>query len=132
MGWVGFIPIDRLHFKMSATAGGTVALILPRRHALFQTRATAVCNYDGRRVVIPNANPFNQSVTVNTAFDHRRDHYDIGIGIGYGDDIEATRAMMLEVPVNHHSGRDGRAGFCQSDVESKSLGATPERLTANG
>jgi small-conductance mechanosensitive channel len=60
-----------------------------------QTRATTIRTYDGRRVVIPNANLFNQSVTVNTAFDKRRDQYDIGIG--YGDDVEHARAVILEV-----------------------------------
>lgn len=61
---------------------------------MIQTRATFIRTYDGRRVVIPNADLFNQSVTVNTAFDKRRDQYDIGIG--YGDDIENARALILE------------------------------------
>ena len=59
-----------------------------------QTRATFIRTYDGRRVVIPNADLFNQSVTVNTAFDKRRDQYDIGIG--YGDDIEHARTLILD------------------------------------
>jgi small conductance mechanosensitive channel len=59
-----------------------------------QTRATFIRTYDGRRVVIPNADLFNQSVTVNTAFDKRRDQYDIGIG--YGDDVENARALILD------------------------------------
>ena len=59
-----------------------------------QTRATFIRTYDGRRVVIPNADLFNQSVTVNTAFDKRRDQYDIGIG--YGDDVERARALILD------------------------------------
>jgi small conductance mechanosensitive channel len=61
---------------------------------MIQARATFIRTYDGRRVVIPNADLFNQSVTVNTAFDKRRDQYDIGIG--YGDDIESARALILE------------------------------------
>jgi small-conductance mechanosensitive channel len=60
-----------------------------------QTRATFIRTYDGRRVVIPNADLFNQSVTVNTAFDKRREQYDIGVG--YGDDIERARSLILEV-----------------------------------
>jgi len=60
-----------------------------------QTRATFIRTYDGRRVVIPNSDLFNQSVTVNTAFDKRREQYDIGIG--YGDDVERARALILEV-----------------------------------
>lgn len=58
-----------------------------------QARATFVRTYDGRRVVIPNAELFTNSVLVNTAFEDRRIEYDIGIG--YGDDIEAARRIIL-------------------------------------
>src|SRR4051794_30984877 len=37
-----------------------------------QTRATLIRTYDGRRVVIPNANLFTSPVIVNTAFPSRR------------------------------------------------------------
>lgn len=59
-----------------------------------QTRATTIRTYDGRRIVIPNSELFTNSVTVNTAFDHRRLEYDVGIG--YGDDIEAAKRLILE------------------------------------
>ncbi|WP_426060786.1 mechanosensitive ion channel family protein [Hymenobacter sp. B1770] len=59
-----------------------------------QTRATTIKTYDGRRVVIPNAELFTNAVTVNTAYDQRRLQYDVGIG--YGDDIAQARALMLE------------------------------------
>ena len=59
-----------------------------------QTRATFIKTYDGRRVVIPNATVFSQSVVVNTAYPQRRLQYDVGIG--YGDDIERARGLMLE------------------------------------
>jgi small conductance mechanosensitive channel len=59
-----------------------------------QTRATFIRTYDGRRVVIPNADLFTDKVLVNTAFGHRRTQYDVGIG--YGDDIEAAKRLMLE------------------------------------
>lgn len=59
-----------------------------------QTRATTIRTYDGRRVVIPNAELFINAVTVNTAYDKRRLQYDIGIG--YGDDIATARQLMLE------------------------------------
>lgn len=59
-----------------------------------ETRATFIRTYDGRRVVIPNANLFIDSVTVNTASDKRRLEADIGVG--YGDDIETARRVMLE------------------------------------
>lgn len=59
-----------------------------------QTRATTIKTYDGRRVVIPNAELFINVVTVNTAYDMRRLQYDVGIG--YGDDIAQARRLILE------------------------------------
>ncbi len=59
-----------------------------------QTRATFIKTYDGRRVVIPNSELFTNSVVVNTAFEVRRLEYDVGIG--YGDDIERAKALILE------------------------------------
>src|ERR1700675_4357677 len=48
-----------------------------------QTRATIIKTYDGRRVVIPNADLFTHSVTVNTPLDIRRWEYDLAVkGIG--------------------------------------------------
>ena len=61
------------------------------------TRATYLKTYDGRRVVIPNGQLFTNSVVVNTAFKHRRVEYDIGIG--YSDDVEKARQIVLEVLV---------------------------------
>ena len=37
-----------------------------------QTRATTINTYDGRRVIIPNAELFTHAVTMNTAYDKRR------------------------------------------------------------
>lgn len=59
-----------------------------------QTRATFVRTYDGRRVVVPNAELFTDTVVVNTAFERRRLEYDVGIG--YGDDIDRARDLILE------------------------------------
>src|SRR5919202_1172450 len=59
-----------------------------------QTRATTIRTYDGRRIVIPNSDLFTNSVVVNTAFEHRRLEYDIGIG--YGDDIDRAKELILE------------------------------------
>lgn len=57
-----------------------------------QSRATLIKTYDGRRVIIPNADIYTSPVTVNTAFDTRRSQFDIGIG--YGDDpVEACRVF---------------------------------------
>ncbi|BAZ69644.1 MAG: mechanosensitive ion channel family protein [Pelatocladus maniniholoensis HA4357-MV3] len=59
-----------------------------------ETRATTIRTYDGRRIVIPNSELFTNSVTVNTAFEDRRLQYDVGIG--YGDDIDLAKQLMLE------------------------------------
>ena len=59
-----------------------------------ETRATTIRTYDGRRIVIPNSELFTNSVTVNTAFDNRRLEYDVGIG--YNDDIDRAKQLMLE------------------------------------
>jgi small-conductance mechanosensitive channel len=44
-----------------------------------QARATLITTYDRRRVVVPNADLFTKSVTVNTAFPLRRVSYDITV-----------------------------------------------------
>ena len=62
------------------------------------TRATTIKTYDGRRVVIPNADLFTQSVIVNTAFPVRRVEYQIGIG--YSDDIAQAMQLILEAMRN--------------------------------
>jgi small conductance mechanosensitive channel len=59
---------------------------------------SAIKTYDGRRVVIPNAALFTDSVTVNTAFNARRLECDVGIG--YGDDIDRAKALILEAVTN--------------------------------
>ncbi|MCL4302167.1 MAG: mechanosensitive ion channel family protein [Anaerolineae bacterium] len=58
-----------------------------------QARATTLKTYDGRRVVIPNADLFTDSVIVNTALEQRRLEYDVGIG--YGDDIAQAKELIL-------------------------------------
>src|ERR687886_2817687 len=63
-----------------------------------QTRATTIRTYDGRRVVIPNSELFTNSVTVNTAWDNRRVQYDVGIG--YGDDIDRAKQLIMEAIAN--------------------------------
>jgi small conductance mechanosensitive channel len=59
-----------------------------------ETRATFIKTYDARRIVIPNADLFTGKVIVNTAYPTRRIQYDIGIG--YGDDIERARELILQ------------------------------------
>lgn len=58
-----------------------------------ETRATLIKTYDGRRVVIPNAEIYTASVIVNTAFETRRSEYDIGIGCN--DDWNEARKLMV-------------------------------------
>lgn len=60
-----------------------------------ETRATKMTTYDGRLVVIPNADMYTDSVTVNTAFDRRRSEYDFGIG--YEDDIDKAKEILRDV-----------------------------------
>jgi len=59
-----------------------------------ETRATLIKTYDGRRVVIPNADIYTDSVVVNTAFEQRRSEYDIGIGCS--DDWDKARELMVK------------------------------------
>lgn len=59
-----------------------------------QTRATYIKTYDGRRVVIPNADLLIYSVIVNTAFPIRRT--EVEILIDYRDDIDAIQHLMIE------------------------------------
>jgi small-conductance mechanosensitive channel len=59
-----------------------------------ETRATMIKTYDGRRVVIPNAQLFTESVIVNTAFAVRRCEFQVGIG--YSDDVAQAIGLMLE------------------------------------
>jgi small-conductance mechanosensitive channel len=59
------------------------------------TRATYLKTYDGRRVVIPNAQLFTNSVTVNTAFGTRRLEYDFKVGTW--DDVESVRQIISRV-----------------------------------
>ena len=59
-----------------------------------QTRATVIRTFDKRRIVIPNAEFFTKSVIVVTAFPKRRvEHI---VGIGYGDNIEHAKNLILD------------------------------------
>jgi small conductance mechanosensitive channel len=59
-----------------------------------QARATIIQTYDGRRVVIPNADLFTRSVVVNRAFAVRRWEYDLKIK-GIWDLVE-LKALIID------------------------------------
>lgn len=59
-----------------------------------ESRATLIKTYDGRRVIIPNADLYISPVMVNTAFPTRREQLDIGIG--YGDDVARACRVFTE------------------------------------
>ena len=59
------------------------------------TRATYLKTYDGRRVVVPNAQLFTNSVIVNTAFGTRRLEYDFKVGTR--DDVVRARGILEKV-----------------------------------
>lgn len=68
-----------------------------------ESRATIIRTYDNQRVVIPNSDIYTDSVIVRTANPLRRSQYDIGIG--YGDDLEQARQLIVDAI----SGIDGVA-----------------------
>ena len=59
-----------------------------------ETRATFIKTYDGRRVVIPNADIYTDAVVVNTAFDKRRSQLDVGVGCS--EDWENAKELLLQ------------------------------------
>src|SRR5258708_6065318 len=59
-----------------------------------QPRATIVKNYDARRVVIPNADLFTHSVTVNTALDNRRWEYEFPLKDG--GDLNRIKSLIAD------------------------------------
>jgi small-conductance mechanosensitive channel len=59
-----------------------------------QTRATTIKTYDGRRVVIPNAELFTHSVTVNTAFETRRWEYEFSANVQ--DGLANMKSFIVE------------------------------------
>ncbi|MEM7508599.1 MAG: mechanosensitive ion channel family protein [Pseudomonadota bacterium] len=59
-----------------------------------ETRATMIKTFDGKLVVIPNADLYTDKVTVWTHYPARRSEYNIGIG--YADDIDRARDTILD------------------------------------
>ncbi|HEY3926801.1 MAG TPA: mechanosensitive ion channel domain-containing protein [Candidatus Koribacter sp.] len=59
-----------------------------------QTRATIIKTYDGRQVVIPNADLFTHSVIVNTAYEKRRWEFDLPLK--NTKDVEEIKKRVLD------------------------------------
>lgn len=59
-----------------------------------ELRATQIRTYDGRRVLVPNAETFTSRVTNNTAAPIRRGK--VVCALGYDVDIEATTQLMCQ------------------------------------
>ena len=59
-----------------------------------ETRATLVKTYSGRLVIIPNSDIYTRSVTVNTAYEHRRNEIEVPVGLEV--DLEAAMAVLRE------------------------------------
>jgi small conductance mechanosensitive channel len=70
--------------------GGTVQMI--------DLRATQIKTFDGRIVLIPNADIFTSAITNYSKADSRR--VDIQIGVAYGSDTELVRKTALEAIVS--------------------------------
>jgi small conductance mechanosensitive channel len=60
-----------------------------------ETRATTIRTYDNRRVVIPNADLFTHSVTINTAFDSRRWDAEITVK-GTEKDLMSLKSRIVD------------------------------------
>jgi small conductance mechanosensitive channel len=58
-------------------------------------RATDIKTYDGRKVIIPNSNLYNDVIVNNTAYGNRR--FEVVVGIDYEDDIETAKNIAEDV-----------------------------------
>lgn len=57
-------------------------------------RSTRIKTYDGERAVVPNSDVYTSAVLVKTAYPFRRRKF--SVGVGYLDDIEKARRVILE------------------------------------
>ena len=64
-----------------------------------QIRATFLRSPDGRRIVIPNATVYTSAVIVNSAYQRRRCEF--VVGIGYEDDIQKAKKIILDILNNN-------------------------------
>lgn len=54
-------------------------------------RATDIRTYDGKKVIIPNSNLYNDVIVNNTAYTNRR--FEVVVGIDYEDDIKSGKEL---------------------------------------
>jgi len=92
-----------------------------------QTRATIIRTYDGRRVVIPNADLFTHSVTVNTALDIRRWEYDLAVH-GIRELAELKSLIVNAVSKVQGVLPDPRPEVLVMDLEDPDLNAVKVRV----
>ena len=64
-----------------------------------QIRATFLRSPDGRHIVIPNATVYTSAVIVNSAYQRRRCEF--VVGIGYEDDIQKAKKIILDILNNN-------------------------------
>ena len=89
-----------------------------------QARATLIKTYDGYLIVIPNSTIYTQSVKIFNAYAVRRTAIDIGVG--YGDDVDEARRLMLEAM----SGVEGVLSEPPPSVVAKEFGDSGVTLRA--
>lgn len=65
---------------------GTVTMI--------NVRSTYIKTFDGKQIIVPNGDVFDNDVKVYSAYADRR--IEIPVGIGYGDSIEEAREAILQ------------------------------------
>lgn len=92
-----------------------------------QTRATMIKTYDGRRIVIPNADLFTHSVTINTALDSRRWEYDLNLKSV--ENLDETKSLIVKT-VSKVPGvlSDPRPEALVADLSDPDLGAVKLRI----
>lgn len=57
-------------------------------------RASEIRTYDGRKVIVPNATLYSNTVINNTAYDERR--FEVVVGISYDDDVERAKELAMK------------------------------------
>jgi len=64
-----------------------------------ESRSTNIKNFNGQRIIIPNANVFSQSVTNFSAHPERRS--ELIVGVAYGSNLAQAGSIILNILKNH-------------------------------